>query len=601
METSSIKTEASSDATVLSNINVSSSGTKTVGEADTFINLGDNITVDGEGVTIDNNIVTITSKGTYSIKGTLADGQIVVNAGDDDNVDIILNGVNITSSNSAPIYIKNAKNAVISLADDTQNYIKDGENYVYDDQESEEPNSAIFSKCDLFLIGNGSLTVDGQFKNGITSKDDLEIQGGNITVSSKGDGIKGKDSVAITNGNITINSGEDGIKSNNDEDSQKGYVLIEGGKISITCGQDGIQAETNVFVKDGDITINSGGGNAKATPKQDDMGGPGMAKQDQTETAIDNESEDISSKAIKAGVNIITEGGTLNIDSSEDALHSNNNLVINSGTFNIYAGDDGLHADSTLTINNGSVSIEKSYEGIESKTITINDGNIKVISNDDGINASNGSDASAVQGGGKPGNSSDGSSINIYGGYMTVNAEGDGIDSNGSVLMKGGTVIVNGPTNNGNGCLDYNGNFEVTGGTLIAAGSSGMAQSPSTESTQNSIKVNLSSQAANTIVHIESEDGEEIITLAPSKQYSSLVITSSKIKTGSTYKVYVGGTSTGKVTDGVYSEGTYTKGEEVGSATISNSQTEITQEGVTNTKGMGGPGGGGHRNQAPQK
>ena len=176
--------------------------------------------------------------------------------------------------------------------------------------------------------------------------------------------------------------------------------------------------------------------------------------------------------------------------------------------------------------------------------------------------------------------------------YLTVNANGDGIDSNGSIYMKGGTAIVNGPTNDGNGSLDYDGTFEATGGILIAAGSSGMAQAPSSESTQNSIKVTLASQTANTLVRIESEDGEEILTFAPSKQYASVVVSSPKLKTGSTYKVYVGGSSTGTVTDGLYSDGTYTKGEEIGSATISSTVTEITQEGVTATKGMGGPGGG---------
>ena len=396
VNTSTTQTETTSDATILSNINISSGKSESVGEADTFIELGDNITVDGKGATVENNKVTITSAGTYSIKGSLTDGQIIVNAGDEDKVYIILNGVNITCSNSAPIYVKNAKKTIISLADNTENYIKDGENYVFEDESTDEPNAAIFSKSDLIFIGNGSLTVDAKYKNGITSKDDLKIESGNITVNAKADGLRGKDSVVITNGNITINSGEDGIKSNNDEDPEKGYVLIEGGKINITAGQDGIQAETNAFVKDGDITINTGGGSANATAKKEEMGGPGMGKQAQATTTTDTEEESTSAKAIKAGVNIITEGGTFNIDSSDDAMHSNNNLVINAGTFNISSGDDGIHSDSTLTINGGNIDIVKSYEGIESETITINDGDINVVSSDDGINASGGNDSSGT-------------------------------------------------------------------------------------------------------------------------------------------------------------------------------------------------------------
>lgn len=594
---SNTSTTQTADVTteVLSNINVSSGDSESVGEAKTFIELGDKITVTGEGATVENNKLTITAAGTYSIKGTLTDGQIIVNAGDNDKVYIILNGVNITYSNNAPIYVKNAKKAIISLADNTENSIKDGEKYTFEDTASDEPNAAIFSKSDLIFIGNGSLKVDGKYKNGIVSKDDLKIQSGNIAVNAVGDGIKGKDSVVVTNGNVIVTSGEDGIKSTNDEDAKKGYVLIEGGKINITAKQDGIQAETNVFVKAGDLTINSGGGSQNAPTKVEQ--GPGMGKQfdpnaaKTTETT--SEEEAASTKAIKSGTNIITEGGTFNIDSANDAFHSNNNLVINAGTFNIAAGDDGIHADSTLTVNGGNINIAKSYEGIESENITINNGEISLVSSDDGINASSSSSESEPQPGngapgGKGGESVGTGKLNINGGNINVNANGDGLDANGSIYMKAGTVIVNGPTSDGNGALDYDGTFKVEGGTLIAAGSAGMAQAPSTESAQNSIKVTLASQIAGTIVHIKSESGEEIATFAPTKQFSSFVISSAKIKTGSTYNVYVGGSSTGTVVNGLYSDGTYTKGKEIGSASITSTVTEMTQEGVTVSNRMGG-------------
>lgn len=576
---------------ILSNINISSGDAESAGEADTFIELGSNITVNGEGASVDNNKVTITSAGTYSIKGVLSDGQIVVNAGKEDKVYIILNGVNITCSNSAPIYVENSKKTIISLADNTENYIKDGEAYKFEGESSDEPNGAIFSKSDLIFIGNGSLKVDAKYKNGIVSKDDLKIQSGNITVNAITDGLKGKDSVVVTNGNVIVTSGEDGIKSTNDEDAEKGYVLIEGGKINITSGQDGIQAETNAFVKDGELTINTGGGSKNAPIKEEKGPGMGMefgkgaAKTTETTTS---EEETTSTKAIKASVNIITEGGTYNIDTASDAFHSNNNFVINAGTFNISAGDDGLHADTTLTVNGGNINIAKAYEGIESENITINNGEINLVSSDDGINASSSSKGATENAGptSKGGESAGTGKLNINGGKITVNSNGDGLDANGSIFMKDGTVIVNGPTGDGNGSLDYDGKFTLTGGTLIAAGSAGMAQAPSTESTQNSIKVTLASQSANTLVHIESEDGEEIVTFAPAKQYASIVVSSPKIQTGKTYKVYVGGSSNGTATNGLYSGGTYTKGNEIGSSTISSTVTELTQEGVSVSKGM---------------
>lgn len=591
-----------SDAQILSAITVSTGESVSVGKADTVIVLdNNNISIEGTGATVKDNKVTITDGGTYSIKGTLADGQIIVDAGDDDKVYMILDGVNITCSNSAPIYIKNAKKAIISLAENTKNYITDGKTYVFEDTTSDEPNAAIFSKTDLIITGNGALTVDANYNNGIVSKDDLKIESGNITVSAKSDGIRGKDSVVITNGIVTIDAGGDGIKSNNDKNTEKGYALIEGGKITINALEDGIQGETNVFVKAGELSITTGGGSINGATKVETMGRPGMTQQ---ATTTDTES-DVSSKGIKAGVNIVIEGGTFNIDAADDAIHSNNNIVIHKGVFNLSSGDDAIHSDTTLTINGGDIDITKSYEGIESETITINGGNINIIASDDGINAAGGNDGLNVdanstglstmggpggRGGGFGGASSTGM-IHINGGYITVDANGDGIDSNGSIYMKGGTVIVNGPTTGADGYLDYDSIFEMTGGFLVAAGSSGMAQATSSTSTQNAIRVNLTTQSANTLVRIESERGEEILTFAPTKQFSSVLVSSPEIKTGSTYKVYIGGSSTGTAAKGIYAQGSYTKGTEVGSVTISSLVSQVTQEGATASGGGGGRGG----------
>ncbi|ADL50900.1 carbohydrate-binding domain-containing protein [Clostridium cellulovorans] len=644
VEATSATSEASK-APVISSINISSGESETVGAADTFIELSDKSTVQGNGATVENNQITITAAGTYSIKGTLSDGQIIVNAGDSDKVYIILNGVNITSSNSAPIYVKNSKKTIISLADGTQNTVTDGAEYKFESNSTDEPNSAIYSKSDLIFIGNGALSVKANYKNGITSKDDLKIQSGKITVDAVADGVKGKDSVIIVNGELNVTAGEDGVRSSNDSDVEKGYVLIEGGKINITATLDGIQAETNALIKDGDVTISSGGGSKNAVAKSEfgmGNGGPmnqgemptgdmpqgdfqgerpeppeggfkgqrlegempeGVQGQMPQDTPSDDmskqadsstsEDETVSAKAIKAAANIVVEGGTITIDSSDDAFHSNNNLVVNAGDINVTSGDDGLHADSTLVINGGTTEITKSYEGIESQTITINDGKINLVASDDGLNASGGNDGSSVNG--RVGQNSFGSTgnglININGGYLTLDSTGDGIDSNGAIKMTGGTAIVNGPTNDGNGPLDYDSTFDMTGGYVVLAGSLGMAQAPSTSSTQNSIKVNLSKQEANTLVRIEDESGEELLTFAPAKQYASVVVSSPNIKTGSTYKAYIGGSIDSTATYGLYSGGNYTKGTEVGSAKVSSAVTEITQEGVTvRSGGMGGRG-----------
>ncbi|CEI71782.1 carbohydrate-binding domain-containing protein [Romboutsia hominis] len=590
------KTSTNTNKTTVTNQAIDSTKSEELKEVDTYIELGDSISINGEGAKVENNVVTITSAGTYSISGELKDGQIVVSASEEDKVQIQLNNANITSSNSAPIYVKSAKKVVIGLIEGTKNTITDGENYVFEDATTDEPNAAIFSKDDLTIIGTGSLVVNANYNNGITSKDDLKIEGGQITVNAVSDGLRGKDSITILDGKITIDAKEDGMKSSNTEDAEKGYIHIQGGTLNITAGQDGIQAETNAVISNGEINIVSSEGSKNSSSKNENWGNwggkqpPGTQLPDKNNTTTTEETDSISAKGIKATSNITISGGNINIDSSDNSIHSNDTIVIKGGNIKASSGDDGVHADSKIEINGGDIDITKSYEGIESQSITINDGNINVVASDDGINAGGGNDASST--GGRPGeNNFDSSSkceIVINGGYIVVDARGDGIDANGSITIKGGTTIVNGPENNGNGSLDYDGSCDISGGILIAAGSAGMAQSPSSTSSQNSVNVALSSQQANTIIHIEDEKGNEVITFAPSKQYQSVIVSSPELKTGSTYTVSYGGTSTGESKDGLYTGGKYSGGTKSTSFTVSESVTNLGSAGGS----MGGPGGG---------
>ncbi|WP_394871142.1 carbohydrate-binding domain-containing protein [Clostridium butyricum] len=605
-----------------SKIPVTSANSESIGKVDTYIELGASIKTEGSGVDIENNIVKITKGGTYSISGTLSEGQIVIEATKLDKVYIVLNGVNITNSKGAAIYIKEADKAVIAMEDNTDNYLTDGKTYAFEDENKDEPNGTIFSKTDLVFIGNGSLTVNGNYDRGIVGKDDLQIENGNITVNSVGDGIRGRDSIVVTDGDIVINSGGDGMQSNNDENTEKGYVLIEGGNINITSNEDGIQGENNVYVRNGEIKINSGGGSDNNNSHKNQGPGENMGRnQEISNTSSESLEESASSKGIKANTGIIIEGGILNINSCDDSLHTNDSLIIDGGALEIQSGDDGIHSDNTLEINGGNINVSKSYEGIESESITINNGEIYVASSDDGINASGSSTSeemtppsgnntpdssqnsdgtsSKMQGTGQGagsgmpgiGESSGTGVLTINGGFITVDASGDGIDVNGCATMTGGTVIVNGPENNGNGALDYDGTFEVSGGVLIAAGSTGMAQALSDGSSINSIKLTLSSQSAENIVRIEDEDGNEIVTFAPAKQYASIVIASSEFETGSTYNVYVGGSSDGTSNSGLYEGGNYKDGERIMSFTINEKITSSVQDGVSaQSMGKGGRG-----------
>ena len=571
---------------------------ETIGEIDTYIKLGSKTEIDGKGASVEGNVVTINSAGTYSISGTLSDGQLIIDAGDKDDVYVVLDNADITCSNNAAINIVNGDKVVLSTSKDSENNITDGSSYDLE-EDSDEPNAAIFSKADLVLMGEGTLNVKGNYNNGITSKDDLRIQSGTINVEAANHGLKGKDCVLVIDGTIKVTAEGDGIKSTNSKDSDRGYVQIEGGTIDITSGEDGIQAETNLIVNGGNITLSTGGGSKNSSTKEGwGNWGPNMDKNTQT-SSDDTETEE-SAKGIKASQSIEINGGTLNIDSSDDSIHSNGTIKIKDGDIDAKSGDDGIHADESLQIDGGDINITKSYEGLESENITINDGKINVVASDDGINISGGSDSSSQnREGANPFESTGDGKLTINGGQIVVDADGDGLDANGSIEMNDGLVIVNGPTSGGDGSLDYDDTFNINGGTLIAAGSNGMIQNPSDSSKQNTISAVLTTQKANTLVHIEDEDGNEILTFAPTKEYASIIVSSADIKDDSTYKVSVGGEySSDNEENGVYSGGTYSNGEEVGSVKISSSVSKITQDGASSNTSPGGGGnmGGGRPN-----
>ena len=491
---------------------------------------GSTASVEGSGAAVDGSTITITEEGTYVVTGTLSDGQILINAGEEDKVQLVLNCATITCSDGPAIYSVENDKLTVTLADGTTNRVEDGTAYTLEDGE-DEPNAAIFSKSDLTINGDGTLVVNGNYSNGIVSKDDLVITGGNVTVVAVNDGIKGRDSIAICDGTfaITTTSG-DGLQASNDEDVEKGWISIDGGIFTINAADDGLQAESLLQVTNGELDV----------------------------TAV------------------------------SDALHSNTNMLIVSGELTLTAEDDGLHADNKLTVEDGSILIDQSYEGLEAAYITVNGGSVDIAAQDDGFNAAGGNDSSATAegAGAKDAFSENGDySIRITGGNITVNADGDGIDSNGSIYFEGGVVTVSGPTNNGNGPMDYNGVCEITGGTLSIAGSSGMAQAPSDSSTQCSVTVYFSSaQAAGSTASLVDADGNTVISYSPLKQYQSIVFSSADLTQGETYTLLVNGT---ELTD----------------VTLSATVTSIADDGSAATGGMGGggmPGGDGQRPEGGQ-
>ena len=600
--------------------------------------------INGSGAAVENNKVTITEAGTYVLSGTLTDGCIDVNVSGKGTVRLILNGVNITSSTTAPFIVEDAKKVVVTLADGTTNTFTDSTRVAADD---EDYSAAVYSKADLTFNGNGTLNINAGYRNGIKSTDDLKIVSGTYNITSNEDGIVGKDLLAVRAGIFNITSGQDGMKSTYDKDDTKGNIIIDNGTFNITASTDGIQSEHILRINGGEFNIKTGNGYQASTKSSNsqpgNMGG-------NTTTTTQTQDED-SMKGLKAGAIIKVTGGTYIIDSQDDAVHTNGNMYIDNGKYTINTGNDAFHADTQLVINGGTIDIQNSYEGIESLEIIINGGDINVTASDDGINASGGSSDSTdtqqqgmsdnnrpgnmdnndsnmnlgqpgvmmdgnhsdngtmggngnnmgqpqgapgenqtgngmmggnsdsmgqsqgspdgsqsgngVMGGnsdnmgqlqGMPdnnqsgniggfGNSDSNATMTINGGNLFVNASGDGLDTNGSIYINGGTVIICGPTSDGDTAIDFDSACEIKGGTVMAFGSSGMLETPTSAENGACIVTSFSSVSAGTQYTLTDSTGKTILSYTPSKAYASAIVYSADISTGNTYTVNAGSVS----------------------------------------------------------
>lgn len=498
----------------------------------TKITLSDtNINISGSGAEEKDGTVTITEGGTYVFSGSLSNGRIVVNAPDKE-VTVVLNGADITCSYSSPLYVYKASSATVYLLKDTENKLTDGESYTYSDSysssEDEEPNACLYSKSNLIIAGAGSLTVNANFNNSITSKDTLRIDSASITVNAKNHGINGKDYLTLKNAKVSVTSGGDALRSTNDSDEALGYITSVNSDLTLVSGEDGMQAETVMTISGGNINIKSGGGSGAKI------------------------SGDASAKGIKAGKNIAILDGTFILDCCDDALHSNGGAEISGGTFAISTGDDGVHADESLKISGGTINISKSYEGLEGATIDISGGKITITASDDGINAAGGNDESGFGGGMARDTFGSSSSyyINISGGTINIDTSGDGIDSNGNLTVSGGEIYVSGPISGGDSALDYDGTAAITGGIVIAAGSSGMAQNFGDSSTQGSIMLTYQSFASGKI-SVADSSGNVLAEYTPSKNYSCVVVSCPGLTKGGTYTVTACGQSQSVTLDSI--------------------------------------------------
>ncbi len=555
------------------------SGTWESKKAVTITGQGDSCQISGKGAKLDGTTLTITDEGVYVLSGTF-NGCILVNAGEQDKVQLVLNSATVTSPAGPAVHVENADKVFITTAGDTANHIADSATY-----NEESADAAIFSRADLCLNGTGSLTVNGNYKHGIVSKDDLIIAGTTLTVSAASTALEGKDCLMMTGTTACITAGSNGLRSDNAEDEGRGYIYIADSTLTITAGTDGIQAETQLRADNAAMTIVTGAGSGEVTASarndQGRWGGWDRFGATTTESAG-------SWKALKAGKTIEINGGTYTIDSQDDCLHSNGNLTITGGSFTLKSGDDGIHADNELLISGGDITILQSYEGIEASKLSITGGNIDVTASDDGLNAAGGADGSATADRWGRGMFSNGvGEITISGGYIHINAMGDGIDSNNTILVSGGITLVSGSPSGGNAAFDYDGEATVTGGVLIATGSSGMAQSFTAAENQGCMLFGLNGGPAGRSLAIVNTDGRIVAAYTPENSYSAVVVTAPGLQVGSTYTVVSDAVIDGADAHGFAADAAYSGGTVLGSIEM----TTALQGGSGHSMG-GGPGGG---------
>ncbi len=555
---------------------------------------------DGSTITQNDSVYTITQAGEYTVTGLLSEGQIVVNADDNAEITIVLNGTSITRSNGSPIYIKNADNVKIKSEENTYNCIVDARTEADDNSDnssSENGNAAIYAACDLKLVGKGALSVTGNYNNGIQSKDDISIKNVTIKVNAVNNAIKGNDEVAIESGEIiAISRKGDGIKTSNsslsNKGKRKGNVIISGGNIDIYAACDGIDAAYGVDVSgDGNLNIytdtysnyseavaadNSGSSASSVgtppdmnnTQNNGNMGNPPDMNNSSSNSGNNpgmkgnfgggnraangmpgnnssgnSSKKSYSTKGIKAESEINISGAAINISSTDDGIHANSDSGV------LETGEDG---NGIISISGGTITISTGDDGIHAdKELNITDGYINVLTSYEGleaitINISGGQSFIYAADDGINACTGDGSStplINITGGYIDVttgSGDTDAIDSNGSYTQSGGMVLVKGGSSSGqvSGSIDVDGNITITGGTCIALG--GICETPVNSVNAyvfSSVSFNAGSYS------VKDSSGNEIISFTLNNSYSNGWICASALTTNTEYTLYCDGSS----------------------------------------------------------
>lgn len=463
-----------------------------------------------DGVTVEDGTLTITKAGTYKLSGEYQ-GQIKVETADSDAVRLVLDNANITNSSGAALNVVNADEVILYSASGTTNTISDGADYTATGED--DPDAVVYSKADMTIAGEGALKVNGNHEDGIHTSDGLVIASGTLEVNAANTGIKGKDYVDILGGTINVTAQQDGIKSTNDTDEGQGWTRLSNGTVTVNAGDDGFKASRVVEISGGSLTV------------------------EQSDEGIEAQYINVS-------------GGDVNVTSADDGMNASLKTSDSEST------DSSANTSDTANQQQNNQQQGSIPGGQQSGTSNQQQQGMGQPPAMPGGNAQDGKSQNGTTGtgqqgmgqppqGGMPGGGGGtfeviDAAINVSGGHVTVNAEGDGIDSNGVTTLSGGTLIVNGPSQGGNAALDTNGDLLLNGATVLSGSTADMFEAPSTNSTSGYLKLtNSSGFEQGSTVQVADSSGKVVANYKVTKSNVQLVlVSSSSIVKGQSYTAY---------------------------------------------------------------
>ena len=477
-------------------------------------------TVTGQGASFSDQTLTITQAGTYVLTGSGKNIKLVVEAADTDQVHLVFQNLTLEGEGSL-LRINKAQEVVISLAEGSQNALT--ESQASDD---EKVKATIHSQVPLTLNGTGNLTLTALTKNALEVEDDLKVLGGTYTVKAANHGFKAEGALAIEAATLTIEAGKDGLHAEHDETTERANISLNPTQLSIAATEDGVDAGNELTIKGGTITVSQSEEGLEARVIRQ-LGG------------------DVTIKSSDDGVNASAGSSSKTSDTSATSKTSDANTTSNKADTSSSASqattDSATASTSASQSTADPAATSQTDQANQDKNQTPPAPTAGQAPPQGGQPPQNGQGPGSMPPGGQE-ESDPSLQIILEGGTLTIDAEGDGIDSNGTVTISGGSLVVNGSVQGGNGPLDAAGDITITGGRVWALGTSDMLQGFAQGSTQASITANIAGTAGQTLIILDA-NGKEVARQTASKDFQAVIMSSADLVDGQTYTIQVEGTT----------------------------------------------------------